>query len=103
MTGTGDAKEENYEMHYDEELMEYVGSFWRCEACKAQNSVEDGECQFCECGGLECKRSSCSAPEHFPEVRPACGCGNRPAEWVSIDETRREYLCAECKSGARDE
>lgn len=39
--------------------------FWYCNACEAQNSREDGECQFCECGGLGCKRDSCSAPEHF--------------------------------------
>lgn len=39
--------------------------FWHCNACDAQNSCEDGECQYCECGGIECERDSCSAPEHF--------------------------------------
>ena len=39
--------------------------FWHCNVCDAQNSREDGECQYCECGGPECKRDSCSAPEHF--------------------------------------
>lgn len=39
--------------------------FWYCNACGAQNSREDGECQFCVCGGLGCKRDSCSTPEHF--------------------------------------
>lgn len=41
------------------------GRFWYCNGCGAQNSREDGECQFCECGGLSCIRDSCSAPEHF--------------------------------------
>jgi hypothetical protein len=40
-------------------------NFWYCNVCNAQNHVEDGECQYCECGGLECKRDNCSAPEHF--------------------------------------
>lgn len=40
-------------------------NFWYCNACRAQNSRLDGECQFCECGGLDCKRDSCSWPEHF--------------------------------------
>jgi hypothetical protein len=40
-------------------------SFWICNACGAQNSEIDGECQFCECGGIDCKRDSCSAVEHF--------------------------------------
>lgn len=41
------------------------GEFWYCNACQAQNHIIDGECQYCECGGLECKRDSCSEPEHF--------------------------------------
>jgi hypothetical protein len=36
---------------------------WRCNSCGATNSCLDGECQFCECGGLECRRSSCSGPQ----------------------------------------
>ena len=39
--------------------------FWTCNVCGAQNSREDGECQFCECGGIDCKRDACSAVEHF--------------------------------------
>lgn len=40
--------------------------FWYCNACGAQNSREDGECQFCECKGSACERDSCSDPRHFP-------------------------------------
>lgn len=36
--------------------------FWYCCACGAQNSRLDGECQYCECPGLGCKRDSCSGP-----------------------------------------
>lgn len=39
--------------------------FWYCNACGAQNHVIDGECQFCECEGKDCKRNSCSDPAHF--------------------------------------
>lgn len=35
-------------------------TFWNCNVCAAQNSCLDGECQFCDCGGLNCKRDSCS-------------------------------------------
>lgn len=38
---------------------------WRCNVCEAINSEIDGECQFCDCGGVECKRDNCSEPEHF--------------------------------------
>jgi len=38
---------------------------WACRACHAMNSEIDGECQFCECGGLTCERDSCSDPTHF--------------------------------------
>jgi hypothetical protein len=45
-------------------------TFWYCNACEAQNSCEDGECQFCECEGAECRRDSCSDPRHFtPECQ----------------------------------
>lgn len=37
---------------------------WTCRACQAVNSVVDGECQFCDCDGLECKRDNCSGPDH---------------------------------------
>lgn len=37
--------------------------FWNCNACGAQNSREDGECQFCECSETaECPRDNCSGP-----------------------------------------
>lgn len=38
--------------------------FWHCSACGAQNSTMDGECQFCECTGSDCKRDSCSGVHH---------------------------------------
>ena len=38
---------------------------WICVACKASNSVVDGECQFCECGGEACRRDNCSDPAHL--------------------------------------
>lgn len=38
--------------------------FWNCNVCGAQNSELDGECQFCECGGKDCKRNNCSGPNH---------------------------------------
>lgn len=43
----------------------YQGPEWTCCACHAVNSEIDGECQFCECGGMECKRDNCSEPQHF--------------------------------------
>jgi hypothetical protein len=55
---------------------------WFCNVCHAQNSVEDGECQFCECEGTTCQRNTCSAPEHFHEdhidtLEPECSlCDN---------------------------
>ena len=51
----------------------FVKQEWICCACQAINSVVDGECQFCECGGRECKRDNCSAPEHFNVPCPKCG------------------------------
>ena len=70
--------------------MDYVKSFWYCNACRAQNSTDDGECQFCECGGLECKRDNCSEPQHFhadhaapgesmPGVCPLCAAAAKKA------------------------
>lgn len=35
-------------------------SDWICNVCNARNSVVDGECQFCECDGSDCKRDNCS-------------------------------------------
>lgn len=53
--------------------------FWLCGTCGAQNSREDGECQFCECNGLECTRFNCSDPSHFVDC-PACrGTGRVPS------------------------
>jgi len=49
---------------YDPEFRE-SNQFWSCNVCEAQNSIIDGECQFCECQGLSCKRDNCSWPEHF--------------------------------------
>lgn len=37
--------------------------FWNCNVCNAQNSIEDGECQYCDCEGKDCKRDNCSG-EH---------------------------------------
>jgi len=39
--------------------------FWNCNVCGAQNHQEDGECQFCECQGKDCKRDNCSGAKHF--------------------------------------
>jgi hypothetical protein len=39
-------------------------SEWQCEVCGEVNHVRDGECQFCECGGLECERANCSGEFH---------------------------------------
>lgn len=39
-------------------------NFWYCNACDAQNSREDGECQYCECEGKDCTRDSCSGADH---------------------------------------
>jgi hypothetical protein len=47
--------------------------FWYCNVCHAQNSREDGECQFCECLGPDCGRDSCSAPQHFHRDHVADG------------------------------
>lgn len=44
-----------------------MNEFWYCNACEAQNHVTDGECQFCECDGAECRRDNCSDPKHFTE------------------------------------
>lgn len=38
--------------------------FWYCVACGAQNHELDGECQYCECEGADCKRDNCSDPAH---------------------------------------
>ena len=43
--------------------------FWYCNVCHGQNSVYDGECQFCECQP-GCIRDNCSGPYH-----PCTECG----------------------------
>jgi len=65
------------------------GNFWFCNVCKAQNSVIDGECQYCECEGLACKRDNCSAPEHFhadhiAEMEPCDSCPLCPTYEVEV-------------------
>jgi hypothetical protein len=50
---------------YDPEYIDLHHTFWYCNVCGGQNSCLDGECQYCECGGMECKRSNCSEPQHF--------------------------------------
>lgn len=42
--------------------------FWNCNVCDAQNSREDGTCQFCECAGVECKRDNCDDARHFAHL-----------------------------------
>ena len=42
-----------------------VSVWWYCNVCHAQNHEMDGECQYCECGGADCKRDNCSDPRHF--------------------------------------
>lgn len=45
--------------------------WWFCNVCHEQNSRDDGECQWCECGGIDCARDACSDPRHFaPEATP---------------------------------
>ncbi len=49
-------------------------NFWYCNVCHAQNSIIDGECQFCECGGQNCQRNNCSDAYHFAHcLNLACG------------------------------
>lgn len=64
--------------------------FWYCNACGAQNSREDGECQFCECAGVACRRDSCSDPRHFPENCSGCGAPHNDADRPP------HGLCAAC-------
>lgn len=45
--------------------MRRKGQWWWCNVCDAQNHETDGECQFCECEGMECKRENCADPAHF--------------------------------------
>lgn len=51
------------------------GEFWQCNVCGAQNHDLDGECQFCDCEGRECKRDNCADPLHFAHLR-SCEWGN---------------------------
>jgi hypothetical protein len=53
----------------DERRFKMARDFWYCNVCNAQNSVVDGECQFCECQGKDCKRDNCSDPRHFEEIK----------------------------------
>jgi hypothetical protein len=53
-------------------------SWWYCNACGAQNSPVDGECQFCICEGADCERSDCSDPAHFcPDTAEHETCNSR--------------------------
>jgi hypothetical protein len=47
--------------------------FWYCNVCGFQNSRIDGECQFCECEGITCRKDSCSDPNHFNPVQELLG------------------------------
>lgn len=38
--------------------------FWSCKVCGAQNHETDGECQYCDCEGMNCKRDNCHGPYH---------------------------------------
>jgi hypothetical protein len=31
-------------------------------------------------------------------TKSLCGCGRPGDQWINIDETRREYLCNDCRS-----
>jgi hypothetical protein len=44
---------------------------WHCVACGSENDEIDGECQFCECQGVDCKRDNCSSPAHSYKEEPA--------------------------------
>jgi hypothetical protein len=48
--------------------MDRYWPLWYCNVCHAQNSREDGECQYCECQGAACKRDNCSDPRHFEHL-----------------------------------
>lgn len=45
--------------------------WWYCNVCNAQNHEEDGECQYCECTGADCKRDTCSGSRHGPDAEPS--------------------------------
>lgn len=38
--------------------------FWECNVCLAQNSIEDGTCQWCDCLGAACERDNCDGEGH---------------------------------------
>jgi len=84
---------------------------WPCNVCQAHNSNLDGECQFCECDGAECKRDNCSDPRHFENTpdsdvfvtcqhgtfRPACSCVRRASAQAGLlRELERLYEAARC-------
>ena len=46
-------------------ILKMKSEVWLCNVCGAENSKLDGECQFCDCQGKDCRRDNCSDPKHF--------------------------------------
>lgn len=74
------------EIFYDPEYTGDLNETWTCNVCKAQNSPLDGECQFCECEGLQCRRDNCSDPDHFGPK-----CENCQEEQVGKEEEAGKF------------
>lgn len=70
-------------------------SFWRCGTCNCQNSVEDGECQFCDCAGLDCTRASCSDPRHFVPC-PVCLGSGRISDRIPVADALADAETVRC-------
>lgn len=65
-----------------------MSEFWYCNACGAQNHEQDGECQYCECGGAACLRDSCSGSAHFcPDTDAHARCNSRRECVASVERT----------------
>jgi len=83
-----------YDPDYDADL----NTFWKCEACGAENSRLDGECQYCECEGEKCRRGSCSDPKHFGPLCENCQQENVARDLVDKRLGYAPFLkyCCEC-------
>ena len=72
--------------------------FWYCNACGAQNSHIDGECQYCECEGLNCKRENCSEPQHFLHFDALADAAEMMTEMRYFDE----HCVCDCQGNGND-
>jgi hypothetical protein len=77
---------------YDPEYHDHHHTTWACNVCNAENSMYDGECQFCECGGVNCKRDNCSAPEHFHADHVSGEGADGPYSQIDCELCRHELL-----------